>query len=112
MEVEFVPLSVAVQEVIWLKRFLNHLGVVNDLSNSVIVNCDSQATIAFTRDPKYHSKTKHIDTRYDFVRDIIAQKDVCLEYISTHKMIADPFTKPIPKDLFQSHVKSLGMRKC
>ena len=112
MEVEFVPLSVAVQEVIWLKRFLNHLGVVNGLSNYVIVNCDSQATIAFTKNPKYHLKTKHINIRYNFVRDIVAQKNVRLEYISTHKMIIDPFTKPVPRDLVQGHVKSLGMRKC
>ena len=90
MRAEIVALSVAVQEAVWLKMFLNYLGVVNDLSNSVIVNCDSQAAIAFTRDPKYHSKTKHINTRYNFVRDIIAQKEVRLKYISTHKMITDP----------------------
>ena len=98
IEAKFVALSIAIQEIVWLKRFLNHLSVVNDLPNSVIVNCDSQVAIAFIRDPKYHLKTKHIDTRYNFVRDIITQKDMCLE--SLHKMIVDPFTKPIPRDLF------------
>jgi len=66
--------------------------------------------MAYTKDPKYHSKTKHIDTKYNFVRDIIACKEIALHYISTHKMVADPLTKPIPRDVFVKHVKSLGLR--
>ncbi|KAK9098657.1 hypothetical protein Syun_025702 [Stephania yunnanensis] len=111
MEAEFVACSAAVQEAVWLRRFLSHLGFDKDASSPVLVNCDSQAAIAFTRDPKYHSKTKHIDTKYNFVRDMIAQKEVKVQYISMQKMIADPFTKPIPRDAFNGHMKSLGLRR-
>ena len=111
MEAEFVVFSAAVQEAVWLKSFLSHLEIKEDASNSVLVNCDSQAAIAFTKDSKYHSKTKHSDIKYNFVRDMVAQKEVSIQYISTHKMVADPFTKPIPRDTFTSHVRSLGMHR-
>ena len=75
------------------------------------MNCNTQAAIAFTKDSKYHSKTKHIDIKYNFMRDIVAQKEANIQYISMHKMVADPFTKPIPRDTFTSHVRSLGMRR-
>ena len=77
----------------------------------IVMYCDNQAAIAFTKDPKFHNRTKHIDTRYNFVRDIISKKEVIVQYISTHNMIADHLTKPISRDVYLAHVKSLGLRR-
>ena len=112
MEAEFVAFSSAVQEAVWLKRFLDHLGITNSASSPVLVNCDSEAAIAYTKDPKFHCKTKHIDTKYNFVKDMVARKEVNMKYISTQEMIADPLTKPVPRDVFVRHVKSQGLRRC
>ena len=109
MEAEFVAFLAIVQEVMWLKQFLYHLGVNAKSVDPVIVNYDSQATIAYTKDPKYHYKTKHIDTKYNFVKDIVAHKEVNMKYISMHNMVANPLTKPIPRDIFIKHVKSQGI---
>ena len=65
----------------------------------------------FAKDPKFHRKTKHIKRRYHFVRNAIKEKEVVIKYISTSKILADPFTKLIPKDAFKAHVKSLGLRR-
>ena len=111
MEAEFVASASAVQEAIWLKRFMDHLGVNDNAKGPIIVNCDSQAAIAYTKDPKYHGKTKHIDIKYNFVKDMVSQKEVHIKYISTHDMVADPFTKPIPRYVYYRHVKSLGLRR-
>ena len=97
-----------VQEAIWLRQFLENLGVRDQSKGLVTINCDSQAAIAFTKDPKYHSHTKHIDVKYNFVRDIIAQEKLRVQYISTHNMIVDPLTKPITRDVFMGHVRSIG----
>ncbi|KAK4388273.1 Retrovirus-related Pol polyprotein from transposon TNT 1-94 [Sesamum angolense] len=59
--------------------------------------------IAYAKDPKYHGRTKHIDTRYHFIRDSIAQGEVVLRHIPTNDMIADPFTKPLRRDAFHRH---------
>ena len=103
--------SAIVQEAVWLRRFLQHLGITENTAEPVRINCDSQAAIAYTKDPKYHCRTKHIDIKYHFVRDIVVQKEVIPKYISTKQMVADPFTKPVPRDTFLSHVKSLGLRR-
>ena len=77
----------------------------------LILCCDSQVTITYMKDPKYHSKTKHIDIKYNFVREIASSGEITLQYIPTREMIVDPFTKVISRDLFDEHVKSLGLRR-
>ena len=83
----------------------------NNNDGPVIINYDSQAAIAFTKDPKYYGHTKHINTKYNFVRDIIAQKKVSVQYIFMHEIIADPLTKPISRDVFLRLVRSLGLHR-
>ncbi|KAL5712131.1 hypothetical protein ACHQM5_014331 [Ranunculus cassubicifolius] len=69
------------------------------------------AALAFAKDPKYHGRTKHIEMKYHYVRSMIGKKRVSLHHISTGQMVADPLTKPISKDLFLAHCKTLGLRK-
>ena len=95
----------------WLKRFLCHLRIVEPVSQPMVVYNDSEATIAYTKDPKYHEKTKHIDTRFNYVRDLTAQKEPNMVYISTHETLIDLFTKPIPRNVFRKHIESIGLRK-
>ena len=70
---------------------------------------DNIATLAVAKDPKYHEKIKCIKTRYHYIRDSITEKDAVLKYISTSNMVADPLTKPIARDVFVKHVRSLGL---
>ncbi|OIT26191.1 retrovirus-related pol polyprotein from transposon tnt 1-94, partial [Nicotiana attenuata] len=111
VEYEFVACASTVQEAVWLKRFFKHLNVAKNSKGPMTLYCDSQAAIAYTKDPKYHSKTKHIDIKYNFVRDIVKSEEVNLQYIPTREMLADPFTKAISRDLFEKHVKALGLRR-
>ena len=93
-------------------EIVHESGIINVAIEPVRINCDSQAAIAYTKDPKYHGKTKHIDIKYNFVPDLVAQKEVNMKYISMHDMVADPFIKPIPRDTFNRHVRSLGLHRC
>ena len=72
MEAEFIVYLAIVQESVWLKRFLQSLGIVNDVFGPTTVYSDSQVMIAYVKDPKYHGRSKHIDTKNSFIRDIIA----------------------------------------
>lgn len=110
MEAEFVALSAAAQEGVWLNRFLNHLNRQAP-RNPVTIMSDSQSSIAYTKDSKFHSKAKHIDIKYHFVKDLVAQGEVNVKYITTQDMIADPLTKAVSRSLFQKHVKSFGLRR-
>ena len=111
MEAEFVACSAAVQEAVWLRRFLQSLGIVKGSSELTIIYSDSQVAIAYVKDLKYQGRTKHIDTKNNFIRDIIARNEVFIKYIPTREMVVDPFTKLIPKEMFSIHVKSLGLRR-
>ena len=85
------------------------MSIAKNSKCPMILYCDSLAALAYTKDPKYHSKTKHIDIKYYFVRDVVASAEITLQYISTREMIVDPFTKAITRDLFEKHVKAVGL---
>ena len=63
MESEYVACASAVQEAIWLKRFLQHLGITAHSEEAVTLYSDSTATLAYAKDPKYHGKSKHIEIK-------------------------------------------------
>jgi hypothetical protein len=107
MESEYIVCSAAV----WLRRFLQHLDIVASAMDPVTIYSGSMAALAYAKDPKYHGKTKHIEIKYHYIRDMVAKKEVFLEHISTKNMLADPLTKPIARDPFHSHIKGLGLRR-
>lgn len=76
MKAKFVACASVGHQGVWLKRFLYPLGVVSSLVGAIIIYCDNQSTIAYTKNPKYHWKTKHFDTKYNFTRDIIEKDKV------------------------------------
>lgn len=78
MEADIVAYLAAVKEAVWLRRFLFYLEMQSDNNRLVTAHYDSQAAITITKDPKYHYRIKYIDTKYNFVRDIIAQKEVVI----------------------------------
>ena len=100
MKAEYVACLAVVQEAVWLRRFFKNLKVVKDASDPVTIHCDSMAALAYAKDSKYHGRTKHIDIRYHYIRDMVAHNKVVLKHISTSLMIADTFTKPIGSDVF------------
>ena len=95
IESEYVVCSAAIQEGVWLRRFITELGIVARALEPITIHCNSMAAFAYAKDPKYHGKTKHIDIRYHFIHDMVAQKEVVLKHISTSRMVVDPLTKPI-----------------
>ncbi|KAK2993018.1 hypothetical protein RJ640_001581 [Escallonia rubra] len=111
MESEYVACLAAVQEAVWLRSFLQSLGVTAHADEAVTVHCDNTAALDFVKDPKYHGKAKHIGLRYHFIRTLVAQGEVSMKHIPTGRMVADPLTKPIARDVFLSHIRSMGLRR-
>ena len=103
--------SAAIQEAVWLRRFLLRLDSSPHGDEVVLIYSYSTSTLAYAKDPKYHGKSKHIDIRHHYIRDMVAQWEVVLRHISIGSMAADPLTKPIARDVFVSHVNSMGLRR-
>ncbi|GKV26776.1 hypothetical protein SLEP1_g36011 [Rubroshorea leprosula] len=82
---EYMAITEAVNEALWLKGLVNYLEVEQ---NEMMVFCDSQSAM-------YHKRTKHIQFRYHFVREVISNGDVLVEKISTNENLADMMIKLI-----------------
>uniref|UniRef100_A0A1J3I7B7 Retrovirus-related Pol polyprotein from transposon TNT 1-94 n=2 Tax=Noccaea caerulescens TaxID=107243 RepID=A0A1J3I7B7_NOCCA len=97
-EAEYMALSSAVKEAIWLKSLCEELGFG---AGAVKIHCDSQSALALAKNSVHHERTKHIATKYHFIRDIVADGTVKLFKIHTSRNPADFLTKALPGPKFQ-----------
>eukprot|EP00253_Pinus_taeda_P026021 PITA_26021 len=89
-EAEYIVASDASKEAIWLKGLLDEIGRTQEKVN---VLCDSQSAIYLATNLAYHSRTKHIDVRYNFLRHVINGGKVVVQKVHTRENCADIFTK-------------------
>lgn len=71
-----------------------------EIKEPIVMFCDNTSAIDMSKNPVMHPKTKHIAIKYHFVRELVQDKEIRLEYIHTKEQIADIFTKPLAKDAF------------
>jgi len=108
-EAEYISLTSAVQECVWLKRLSSDIGV--GLSDPIVIHEDNQAAIALSKNPQFHGRCKHIDVKMHFVREKVEDGSVTLIYCPTEDMVADILTKALPADRFCRLRAMLGMGK-
>jgi hypothetical protein len=94
-EAEYMALTQACKEAIWIKLLLTELGVFK--GGAICINGDSESCIALAKNPEHHERTKHIDIQYHFIREKVEEGIVKLEYCPTQQMVADVFTKALPR---------------
>ena len=105
-EAEYIAATEAGKEMIWLKRFLQELGL-NQME--YIVYCDSQSAIDLSKNSMYHARTKHIDVRYHWICEKVENESFHVKKIHTSENPADMLTKIIPKDKFELYKELVGM---
>ena len=102
-EAEYMAATEAIKEAIWLHGLISDLGIVQD---HVDVFCDSQSAIHLAKNQVHHSRTKHIDVRFHFVREILDEGTILLKKIGTADNPADMLTKIVTRIKFE-HCLSL-----
>ena len=90
-EAEYMALASATQEAIWLQQLLSELDCKPPGPMVILEN--NQAAICMAKNPQFHGRAKHVDIKYHFIREYVANADVKLEYCSSEELIADIFTK-------------------
>ena len=73
------------------------------------IGCDSSSAIFLAKNPAYHSKTKHIDVQYHFVRDMVEQNRVLLEKVDTLENVADSLRKSVSTQKFSWCRENMGI---
>ncbi|GJU95901.1 retrovirus-related pol polyprotein from transposon TNT 1-94 [Tanacetum coccineum] len=106
-EAEYVALSASCAQVMWMRTQLQDYGFNY---NKIPLYCDSQSAIAISCNPVQHSRTKHIHTRYHFIKEQVENGIIELYFVRTEYQLADMFTKALPEDRFQYLVRQIGMR--
>ncbi|KAG9450314.1 hypothetical protein H6P81_010279 [Aristolochia fimbriata] len=105
-EAEYIAAGSCCAQLIWMRQMLADYGIS---SGALIVYCDNTSAINISKNPVQHSRTKHIDIRHHFIRDLVEDGKVVLNHISTDKQLADIFTKSVDVKRFEYLRGALGL---
>nr|GEU54404.1 retrotransposon protein, putative, unclassified [Tanacetum cinerariifolium] len=97
-EAEYVSLSACCSQVIWMRRQLLYYGYPY---NKIPMYCDSKSAIAISCNPVQHSRTKHINIRYHFIKEHVERGTIELYFVRTEYQLADLFTKALLRERFE-----------
>jgi transposase InsO family protein len=92
-EAEYMAVTEAVKEALWLQGLVGDLGFSQEHVN---VYCDSQSAIHLAKNQVHHARTKHIDIRFHFIREVIGNGEISLQKVDTKENPADMLTKIVP----------------
>ena len=107
VEAEFMAGTEACKELIWIRSICSGLGILS--TSATILRGDNTGSIALSKNPEFHQKTKHIEIRERFISFLVDKRIVEVVYVPTSDMLADGFTKPLTKDRHHMHAEKLGM---
>jgi hypothetical protein len=110
-EAEYIAMTECGKEVQWISHLLDEIGLKDFCQYPVKVNCDNQAAIALATNPMVTSRSKHIELRYHFIRNLVMENKVHIDYVPSKLNRADVFTKGLQKVRHQEMVKRLQLEK-
>jgi hypothetical protein len=106
-EAEYVAISEVAMEILYVAGILKFLGV--PLEYPITVNVDNIGAVYLSKNATTGSRTKHIDTRYHFVREYIEDGIVKVQFVRSEDNHADIFTKNLNTETFGRHCDAIGM---
>ncbi|PPQ85111.1 hypothetical protein CVT26_005400 [Gymnopilus dilepis] len=106
-ESEYVAVTYASKEALWLRSLISQL--FDTTLTSTTLFSDNQSAITLTKDHQYHARTKHIDIRFHFIRWIVENGSLHLVYCPTDEMVADVLTKALPSPKVKHFASELGL---
>ncbi|GKE36656.1 hypothetical protein Tco_1460061, partial [Tanacetum coccineum] len=106
-EAEYIPLSGCCAQILWIRSKLTDYGFT---FNKIPLYCDNKSVIALCYNNVQHSRLKHIDVRYHFIKEQVENVIVELYFVRMEYQLADIFTKPLPRERFNFLIEKLGMK--
>jgi hypothetical protein len=103
---EYIAAGHCCAQLLWMRQTLKDYGY--KLSKVPLI-CDNESAIRMAYNPVEHSRTKHIDIRYHFLRDHQQRGDIQIAYVSTKEQLADIFTKPLYEKTFSKLMNELNI---
>lgn len=98
-EAEYIAATTAACQGLWLARLIGELD--NTKADPFELKLDNKAAIALSKNPVFHDRSKHIDTKYHFIRECVENGSVHVDFINTQNQLADILTKALGRAKFQ-----------
>ncbi|KAL2249844.1 UNVERIFIED_CONTAM: Retrovirus-related Pol polyprotein from transposon TNT 1-94 [Sesamum indicum] len=109
-EAEYIAASEAAKEAVWMKNYIQDLGVVLRIAKPVVIFCNNNRVIAQVNESRSHHRTKHILKCYHLLREMVGRGDVRMDRVTLAKTIANPLTKPVSQIAHAQHLGKVGLR--
>ena len=106
-KVEYVATAINYTKIVWIKQLLK--GMKEEITALVILYCDNTSAINISKNLVMHAKIKHIAIKYPYLRNLVEDKEVKMEYVNTKEQIVDIFIKPLPKEAHEYLRGKLGL---
>lgn len=107
-EAEYHALAYAGKEAAWIRNFLRQLGFAQE--GPTTIYGDNQSALALVENPEFHARTKHIDVSAHYIRELVEDNVVKVQYRPTGEMLADCLTKPLKTAQHQHNVEAIGIQ--
>jgi len=107
VEAEYVTATLASCQVVWLRRIWKDMSHTEKDPTPIFY--DNTSTISLSKNNVFHKKSKHIDTRFHFIRELVNNGDIALQFCGSRDQLADIFTKPLGKSVFDFQRQHLGI---
>ena len=111
-EMEYIAASDVVKKTVWLRKFINKLGVASSLNGPILLYCDSTSAITQTKKSKSYQQIKHILHCYHLIWEIVDRDNIELQKIDGKENLADPFTKALDVKEFEAYKSKMGIQYC
>lgn len=109
-EAEYLSGTEAIKDALWIKAFLTSVGIPSEQLTSIQLMGDNAGANALSRNPEYHSCTKHIHGRQCFITEMVEAGYIQVLYVATANMVANSITKPLPRTAFCRFMDMLGLK--
>eukprot|EP00253_Pinus_taeda_P030394 PITA_30394 len=109
-EAEYVAATAAACQAVWMRRMLRSLG--QEQAKATVIFCDNSSAIALSKNSVFHKRTKHIDTRFHYIGELVNNGEIVLEHCRTQEQVVDISTKSLDQKSFEFLRKCLGMTEC
>ncbi|GJW16930.1 hypothetical protein Tco_0024366, partial [Tanacetum coccineum] len=106
-EAEYIALSGCCAQVLWMRSQLTDYGLG---FNKIPMYCDNKSAIALCCNNVQHSRSKHIDIRFHFIKEHVENGVIELYFVNTEYQLADIFTKALGRERIEFLINKLGMR--